>query len=282
MPLTDECELPLISGQSQHAVLVDRALRRLGAILRRSSTIALAGGTRTLTADEAASRLLKFTGTPSIVVLGRAGEWAVRNGTGGVVTVKAGGADAGVAVAAGDTVQVVSDGGTAFGLALAEGSVSWNSIGGKPTEFPPSAHGHPQPSARVFNNASVSIPNNVHTAIAFNSERWDTTGFHNAINPSRLTAPVAGVYSMVANVAWAAGGGARRLVSIRLNGETFISIDERAPSTLQVWQAVPGIWQMNAGEYAEVVVLQDSGAALNVLFGVGSLTPELSMIRVSE
>lgn len=51
------------------------------------------------------------------------------------------------------------------------------------------------PAARVTRTASQAVPNNDVTAIAFNSERYDTAAMHSdTTNPSRLRAPVSGIY----------------------------------------------------------------------------------------
>src|SRR5919108_3473294 len=65
---------------------------------------------------------------------------------------------------------------------------------------------HLQPSVRVFHNATQSITTATETALAFNSERWDTafgsasTQHDTATNNSRLTAQYAGKYLVVGHV----------------------------------------------------------------------------------
>ena len=143
MPIqfTDECELELITGQSTHEVPVDKNLRRLAAILRRVTTINLTANI-TLTTSQLAYRFLKFTGTGGLIASlnGKPGEWTIRNGTGGQLTVRATMGEPGKTIESGDTVQLVSDGVNLFGMA--SGGVAWANVSGKPATFAPSAHDH--------------------------------------------------------------------------------------------------------------------------------------------
>lgn len=125
---------------------------------------------------------------------------------------------------------------------------------------------------RVTHNAAQSITSATPTALAFNTERFDTDAFHDTVtNNNRLTVPagLAGKYHIWAQVEWAAKADATiRQVLIRLNG-TATNLVMRTDLNLNTVsynlpQPLATVYDLAAGDYVEVVVRQDSGAALNV------------------
>lgn len=52
------------------------------------------------------------------------------------------------------------------------------------------------PSARIFSSIDQSIPDDANTLVSFNSTLWDDGGFYNPAQPTRLTAPLNGRYSI--------------------------------------------------------------------------------------
>ena len=136
-------------------------------------------------------------------------------------------------------------------------------------------------SCRVFHNAAQSIANNTVTALAFNSERFDTDGMHdNAVNNSRITFVTAGTYLVSLSVSFATNAVGQRIYGIRLNGATTICQDiHAAVSTNQDRTTVSTLYAFSAGDYVEAAVFQDSGAALN-MESTGNLSPEFMAIRL--
>jgi len=138
------------------------------------------------------------------------------------------------------------------------------------------------PAAGVYHNAAQSIGNFVTTALAFNSERFDNASLHDtATNNSRLTAPVAGLYQITGCMEWASGAGSLRAIGLRVNGTTIIAVDYSGPigGGLATAQSISALYKLAAGDYVELVVLQDSGGALNVNAS-GNYSPEFAMARV--
>lgn len=122
--------------------------------------------------------------------------------------------------------------------------------------------------AKVFRTTNQSIPNNTVTAISFDTEGWDTDTMHDTVtNPSRLTAQRQGVYLIVGMCQWAtASGGITRDANIRLNGATNFCLSKLPPNAN--WGPTHHLTlelSLAAGEYIELVVTQDSGAALDIL-----------------
>ena len=125
--------------------------------------------------------------------------------------------------------------------------------------------------ALVRKTANQSIPDITSTALTWDAEEYDTDAIHdNATNNSRLTVP-AGVtrVRLSAKVQWGNVAAGYRQVFIRKAGATFIG----QPETIydidsaiyhQTDISSPPIVVV-AGDYFEVLVYQNSGAALNVI-----------------
>lgn len=136
------------------------------------------------------------------------------------------------------------------------------------------------PSCRVYRTTNQSIPNVTGTAVAFDAERWDTDNIHDPVTTnSRLTCRTAGKYLIFGGVeiSYAAGGSFRQ-VSITLNGTgNFIQVQRGNPGTAISELVVSTVYDLAVSDYVELVVGQDSGAALNVNASP-SYSPEFGMI----
>lgn len=141
------------------------------------------------------------------------------------------------------------------------------------------------PQCRAFNNANISITNNLDTILGLNSERWDSgtpsNNMHdNTTNNSRIICRVAGLYLISGHISWAANATGKRYLQLRLNGATGIAETYERPTVSEVaTMSVSTTYQLAVNDYVEMRCYQDSGAALNVSV-VGNLSPELSVIRV--
>lgn len=138
------------------------------------------------------------------------------------------------------------------------------------------------PQARVYHNANQSITAGATTVLAFNSELYDTEAIHDtAANNSRLTCVTPGKYGIRAVAEFAnATDATRRLVDILLNGATIIArVSFAALNGANTAVPVSCDYDLVAGDYVEVRVLQDSIGAINVVAG-GTYTPQFSMARI--
>ena len=89
----------------------------------------------------------------------------------------------------------------------------------------------------------------------------------------RLVCAVPGVYDIGVVLGWVANAAGVRIVRIRLNGGTYIAIDDRnATSAGNTECAFMTEYKLAAGDYLEVEVFQNSGGALNV-----TINPEFFM-----
>lgn len=117
-------------------------------------------------------------------------------------------------------------------------------------------------------SANQSIPNATLTAVTWPNETYDTDAYHDTVtNPARITIPAgqAGVYTLSANVGFLTSGTGRRSVRIRKNGGANLArVDLGAvtsgPTALTATVDDVAV----AGDYYEVMVYQDCGAALDL------------------
>jgi len=136
--------------------------------------------------------------------------------------------------------------------------------------------------ARVYNSAAETITTNTLTALTFNSERYDNGGLHSTTsNTDRLTALKAGKYSITAHVVWTgpATPTGFRLVSIRLNGTTFIALEQLPAITdafVGTCQSIATIYHLTAESYVQLVVSHSQGANLTVM-NIAAHSPEFAM-----
>lgn len=123
------------------------------------------------------------------------------------------------------------------------------------------------PTARLGRTATnQSIPNSTTTALAWNSESEDThSGHDNDTNPSRYTAPIAGVYMVTVTVPWVQTSGGIREVNLRVDGTTtYAGARDLNDQNITFVQDATRLIRMNAGSYVEAVVQQSSGASLAI------------------
>lgn len=143
--------------------------------------------------------------------------------------------------------------------------------------------------AIVYNDANLSVPNITTTAITLNSETRDDSDFHSTVsNTSRLTVPdgESGWYVIAAHAIFDnSGGGTRRQLNVRLNGTTYVArctFDYVA--AYNCFMALTTIHYLSdngaaANDYAEMMVYQDSGAALNILY-VADASPVFKIAKI--
>jgi hypothetical protein len=120
----------------------------------------------------------------------------------------------------------------------------------------------------IFNNANQSIPNATGTTITFNSEQFDTDGFHStSTNTGRITIPSGkgGKYLLTAVVRWSsASTSGRRLIEM-YNSSVLVLTTELPAATSDPTTVISTIVDAPATEYFYLNAYQSSGGALNIL-----------------
>jgi hypothetical protein len=141
----------------------------------------------------------------------------------------------------------------------------------------------PAISARVYSNTNQPVNSAASTQVYFDLERFDTDNIHDvAANSTRLTCRTAGRYLIGGGVRFAGNVSGIRSVVIRINGATTIVEKQSgaAPGGAALAVDISSLWEMAVGDYAELIVYQDSGAQINVL-AIAAESPEFWMVRVS-
>lgn len=135
--------------------------------------------------------------------------------------------------------------------------------------------------ARVYNSASISIPNNTWTVLPFNSQRRDTDTIHDPVtNNSYLTCKTAGVYVIIGQASFTASAVGERHWQIRLNGITGIGYaDTDAMAAGAPFFNPTTIYDLALNDYVELMVFQNSGGPLNIIYAPQK-TPEFMMQRI--
>lgn len=136
--------------------------------------------------------------------------------------------------------------------------------------------------ARVFHNTAQSLTNNTFTALAFNSERYDTNVIHDtSTNNTRLTCKTAGVYFINGTAAYAANATGIRELAVRIGGSTYIAdvLSASASATEPTVLTISTTYLLAVNDYVELVGRQTSGAGLNVS-NAANFTPEFNMVRL--
>jgi hypothetical protein len=141
---------------------------------------------------------------------------------------------------------------------IADGSVSTSKLG-------------PVPGARVRRaSTAVTVPSAATAVLSYDTTDFNIGGVFSAAQPTRLTAPVAVRYLIIASVRWNPHANGRRTLAVELNG----TVAQIARSNVSAYwattanfgpeQTAETIYKLNAGDYVEVWAYQDSGGSLNL------------------
>ncbi|MBA7588911.1 hypothetical protein ES708_30982 [subsurface metagenome] len=149
-----------------------------------------------------------------------------------------------------------------------------------PTEIDLPVGGYTE-GARAYHSLDQSIPNNTATALAFNSERYDTDAIHDPVtNNSRLTCKTAGIYLIVGQATFYTSIYGERYITIVANGGTDLAAQQWAtPQAGWNMMHVSTIYNLAVDDYVELVVYHTRGNSLDIL-SWGNYTPEFMMQRI--
>jgi hypothetical protein len=144
-----------------------------------------------------------------------------------------------------------------------------------------------RPACRVYHNADQSINNNAATAVAFNSERFDTDNMHDTVtNNGRITFITAGVYSVTFTASFTAAADYDFCsAGIILNGTTYIAFQTVGDINVTVNPrlTVPTIYKFAANDFITIEVYQVNGAAAaRNLLTAANYSPEFSAVWIGN
>jgi hypothetical protein len=134
------------------------------------------------------------------------------------------------------------------------------------------------PAVRVTRNSNQTISNNTWTALAFDTEHYDTAAMHdNTTNNNRLTAPVTGIYLITAHLDWAYQQQGTRELSVWSGTTIANSGPYFGPGPEEITTQA----RLTAGQSVELHVYQNGGGNLDVLGNVPYDRLEFSMTWVA-
>ena len=126
----------------------------------------------------------------------------------------------------------------------------------------------------VYKSSGQTIANDTQVILDWDSENFDTDGFHdNSVNNSRLTVPAgkAGKYICTANITFNAASTGAHVGQIRVNGNGRQVTNHTAIANVEgqtVTNAI--ILDLAVGDYVEMWVIHHNGGNLNTQSGVAN------------
>jgi hypothetical protein len=140
--------------------------------------------------------------------------------------------------------------------------------------------------ARAYDTGTQPAADSTWTTITFNSERYDTDGYHSTVsNTSRLTIPSSGYYHVGACIEWSDPGGVAGSsvhVRFRVNGTTVICATTAIVGSGHVLFLNPSCdYLFSANDYVEVQVWQDSDIPMaDQIISDANIAPEFWIHRL--
>lgn len=132
------------------------------------------------------------------------------------------------------------------------------------------------PLCKATTSVAVSIPNGAFTPLALNTNTVDTYSGHSTVtNNSRYVAQISAWYWVSGGAQWASNATGIRDGEFAVNG---VALAETADARLSIGagtstsMGIPGPVFLNAGDYVELWIFQNSGAALNAVSGFLSVS----------
>lgn len=126
--------------------------------------------------------------------------------------------------------------------------------------------------ARVHSTTNQTTNNSTQTPLSFDTVDFDTDVMFALVAPDRLTVRTAGVYVMIGNFLYAANATGQRQANITRNGDhassIFLARNVLPANTVPFIGTavnVSAVWSLAVGEYVQLLALQQSGGALDVL-----------------
>jgi hypothetical protein len=137
---------------------------------------------------------------------------------------------------------------------------------GVPSWATPASSGFVGCSVSNVTNSSVSAANNTVTVIPFDTEAYDTDGFHStATNTSRMTIPAGkgGKYICTGKFRWDTNTTGTRFITFVING-TDQDYNNLQPYAASPYSTHTAVFSLSAGDYIEIAAYQDSGGSRTV------------------
>ena len=126
---------------------------------------------------------------------------------------------------------------------------------------------------RLYNSTDQSIANNTQATLTWNTETFDTDGFHStSSNTGRITAPTgkAGYYLLTANLTYAKNATGERFLILMKNGT---KVNQQSygnfGSGAYISMSFSDVIYLAVADYVELQTYQSSGGALSIIMNNG-------------
>ena len=226
------------------------AIRTLGSAID-TSLVDLKGGTTGQVLSKTSNTDMDFTWVTSDDA--NAIQNAIVDAKGDLITATAADTPARLAVGANGTV-LTADSAEATGL-------KWAAPSGGSTFA----------GCSLYLGSAISTSNDTYTTMTFNSENFDSDGYHStSTNTSRITIPAGkgGKYLFYGNIGFTGNANGVRTATILKNGTTYLFFNTKEPgATYEGSAEITQIVNAVATDYFELLVRQDSGGSLNTSSG---------------
>lgn len=130
------------------------------------------------------------------------------------------------------------------------------------------------PAARVTRTTSQTVSGQI--SVSFDSERFDVGNMHDAANPTRVTAPITGVYTITGNISWSSICTSGCFLAVQKNDTTFLA-GQTGATTSSDEVSVATVAKLNAGDFITLRVQGDGGS----VDASAEFTPDLAMAWIA-
>ena len=120
--------------------------------------------------------------------------------------------------------------------------------------------------ASVYNSGAQEIQHDTQTVVTWDSENFDTDGFHSTTtNTGRFTIPAGkgGKYLVTATGWWSTNTTGIRTMYLQKNGTDYVALERTPASNSNPTNGNAHVLDLAAGDYVQVTVYQTSGGAVN-------------------
>ena len=138
---------------------------------------------------------------------------------------------------------------------------------------------------KAYLTANVNVPTATWVALAFNAELFDDGLHSTSTNPSRFAAPsgLGGKYLVIAHAVFTnsptGGDDTARVVRLRKNGTIVEAEGRLLENGAGTTVVVSTVAQLNAGDYLEMLVYQNSGSTVQAC-GSSAQYTTFTMVRM--
>lgn len=115
----------------------------------------------------------------------------------------------------------------------------------------------------LYNSTTLSFANNTETIITYDSEYFDTHGFHESVtNPSRITIPTGygGKYLISAANRWVQNSNGSRNMNLYVNNNSVVDMMNLPGNSVTLSYCFRSlIYTLNAGDFIQIRASQNTG-----------------------